>query len=182
MMTTAAWAWKEATVSLDCRSFARSSRGYTAAVECALTFKCIVAVITLVYGRLTARWLPIAILKFNVLRLLFASEHGAGTNYMYMHHTTFQPSCYCPVTQRRQQAVLNNLEKYNQICTKNSEHNVWMHCSDRVWLTIAKIPTSRHNIAVFLLLWKLSVNCKQLALAGEVQYSKKSTGCGSLMY
>ena len=98
---------------------------------------------------------------------MFAREYRAGTNYM--HHATFQPSCYCPVTQRRQQAVLNNLEKYNKICTKNSEHNAWMHCSDRVWLTIAKIPTSRHNIAVFLLLWKLSVNCKQLVLAGEVQ-------------
>ena len=143
------------------------SRLYTAAVECALTFECIVAIIMLVYGCLTARRLPIAIFKFNVLRLLFVREYRAGTNYMY--HATFQPSCYCPVTQRRQQAVLNNLEKYNQICTKNSEHNVWMHCSDRVWLTIAKIPTSRHNIAVFLLLWKLSVNCKQLVLAGEVQ-------------
>ena len=51
-------------------SFACSSRGYTAAVECALTLDCLVAVITLVYGRLTARRLPIAIFKFNVLRLL----------------------------------------------------------------------------------------------------------------
>ena len=167
-MTAAAWAWKQATVSLDCRSFACSSRGYTVAVECALTFKCIVAVITcmLLHGHLTARQLPIAISKFNVLRLLFAREFQAGTNYM--HHATFQQLSYCPVTQRRQQAVINNLEKYNKICTKNSEHNAWMHCSDRVWLTIAKIPTSRHNIAVFLLLWKLTVNCKQLVLAGEV--------------
>ena len=85
-----------------------------------------------------------------------------------MHHATFQPSCYCPVTQRRQQAILNNLEKYNKICTKNSEHNTWMHCSNRVWLTMVKISTSHHNIAIFLLLWKLSVNCKQLVLAGEV--------------
>ena len=120
-MMTAAGAWKEATVSTDCRSFACSSQGYTVTVECALTFECIVVVITQVYGRLTAHRLPIAILKFNILRLLSAREHGAGTNYM--HHATFQPSCYCPVTQRRQQAILNNLEKYNETCTKNSEHN-----------------------------------------------------------
>ena len=67
------------------------------------------------------------------------------------------------------QAVLNNLENYNKICTKSSEHNAWMHCSNRVWLTMVKIPTSRHNIAVFLLLWKLIVNCRQLVLIGEVQ-------------
>ena len=112
-------------------------------------------------------WLPIAIFKVNVLRLLFAREVRAGTNYM--HHATFQPSCYFPVTQRRQQAILNNLEMYTKICTKNSEHiNAWMHCSDRVWFTMVKISTSHHNIAVFLLLWKFSVNCKQLVLAGEV--------------
>ena len=44
-----------------------------------------------------------------------------------------------------------------------------MYCGDRVWLTMVEIPTSRHNISVFLLLWKLSVNCKQLVLVGEVQ-------------
>ena len=167
MMTTAAGAWKEATVSPDCRSFACSSRNYTTAVECAVTFKCIVAVITLVCGRLTARGLPIAIFKFNVLRLLFARQLWAGTNYM--HHATFQPSCYYPVTQRRQQAILNNLEMYTKFVPKiQNTCNAWMHCNDRVWLMMVKIPTSRHNIAVFLLLWKLSVNCKLLVLAGEV--------------
>ena len=110
-----------ATVPPGCRSFACSSRGYTSAVECVLTFECIVGDIRLVYGRLTTRQLPIAIFKFNVLRLLFARKLLAGTNYM--HHAIFQPSCYCLVTQRRQQAVLNNLEMYNNICTKNSEHN-----------------------------------------------------------
>ena len=148
MMTAAAWLCKEATVSLDCRSFTCSSQGYTAAVECALTFKCIVAVIMLVYGRLSARQLPIAIFKFNILRLLFARDHQAGTNYMY--HTTFQPSCYCPVTQRRQQAVWNNLEKYNKICTKNSEHNAWMHCgvAHDGWNTYLTPQYSRFSIAM----------------------------------
>ena len=134
-------------------------------VECALTFECIVAIIMLVYGHLTACRLPIAIFQFNILRLLFARELRAETNYM--HHATFQPLCYCPVTQRRQQAVWNNLEMYTKICTKNSKHNAWIHCSDHVWFTMVKIPTSHHNIAVFLLLWKFSVNCKQLVLAGE---------------
>ena len=38
----------------------------TALVECALTFEGIAAVVTLVYGRLTAHRLPITIFKFNV--------------------------------------------------------------------------------------------------------------------
>ena len=44
------------------------------AVECALTCEGVVAVITQVYGHLTAHQLPIAIFKFKVLDLLLARE------------------------------------------------------------------------------------------------------------
>ena len=72
----------------------------------------------------------------------------------HMHHATFKPSCYCPVTQRRQQTVLNNLVMYTKICTKNSEHNAWMHYSDHVWLTMVKRPTSCHNNSCFSIAMK----------------------------
>ena len=120
----------EATVSPDCRSFTCSSRSYTASVECALTFESILALIKLVYWRLTACQLPIAIFKFNVLSLLFAKELQAGTNFM--HHATFHPMCYCPITQRRQQAILNDLNGHVLVacgCRVGvSTHAAWLHC------------------------------------------------------
>ena len=75
----------------------------------------ILAVITLVCRHVTARWLPIANLNFNILGL-FARELQAGT--YYTQYAIFQPSCYCPVTQRRQQAILNNLERYTKSVPK----------------------------------------------------------------